>query len=55
MRGKPLTKAMITGRGAVGAGAEPMRSGKWWVALICLAIGIGITRWVIAGAPPFGS
>jgi cytochrome b len=55
MRGKPLTKAMITGRAAVGAGAEPMRSGKWWLALICLAIGIGITRWVIAGAPPFGS
>jgi hypothetical protein len=30
-----------------------MRRGKWWVALICLAIGIGVTRWVIAGAPPF--
>jgi hypothetical protein len=31
-----------------------MRPGKWWVALVCLAIGIGVTRWVIAGAPPFG-
>jgi hypothetical protein len=32
-----------------------MRQGKWWAALICLAIAIGIVRWVIAGAPPFGS
>ena len=33
---------------------EPMKPGKWWVALICLAVGIGITRWIVAGAPPFG-
>ena len=53
IRGRKLTMAMITGRGEVAAGARPMSAGKWWVALICLAIGIGITRWVIAGAPPF--
>ena len=45
---------MITGRGELEPGTEPMRPGKWWAALICLAIGIGITRWIIAGAPPFG-
>jgi cytochrome b len=55
VRGRHLTKAMITGRGVVDPGSEPMRLGKWWVALICLAIGVGVTRWIIAGAPPFGS
>jgi cytochrome b len=55
LRGKRLTKPMITGRADVEPGTEPMRPGKWWVALICLAIGIGITRWIIAGAPPFSS
>lgn len=55
LRGRHLTKPMITGRAPMGPDLEPMRPGKWWVALICLAVGIGITRWVIAGAPPFGS
>jgi cytochrome b len=55
LRGQKLTLPMITGRAAVEPGAEPMRPGKWWVALICLAAGIGVTRWIIAGAPPFGS
>jgi len=55
VRGRHLTKAMITGRGVVDPGSEPMRPGKLWVALICLAIGVGVTRWIIAGAPPFGS
>jgi len=54
LRGRHLTKAMITGRAAVDRDGVPMRPGKWWIALICLAIGIGVTRWVIAGAPPFG-
>jgi len=53
LRGRKLTKAMITGRAELEPGTTPMRAGKWWAALICLAIGIGITRWVIAGAPPF--
>jgi cytochrome b len=52
-RGKRLTKPMITGRAELPPGSAPMRPGKWWVAVICLAVGIGITRWVIAGAPPF--
>jgi cytochrome b len=51
-RGRKLTKPMITGRAELAPGTEPMRPGKWWVALICLLIGLGITRWFIAGAPP---
>ena len=35
-------------------GAAPMRPGKWWAALLCLAAAIAFTRWVLAGAPPFG-
>jgi cytochrome b len=54
-RGKHLTKPMITGRAELPLDAEPMRPGKWWVAVICLLVGLGITRWVIAGVPPFGS
>ncbi|MEA3058854.1 MAG: hypothetical protein QOE50_266 [Sphingomonadales bacterium] len=53
LRGAHLTKPMITGRARLDAGAQPMRLGKWWVALICLGVSIGIVRWVIAGAPPF--
>jgi cytochrome b len=52
-RGQKLTRPMITGRSELVPGTEPMQPGKWWVAVICLAIGVGITRWVIAGAPPF--
>ena len=51
-RGQKLTAPMITGRSELAPGTKPMRPGKWWAALICLAVGIGITRWVIAGAPP---
>ena len=54
-RGKKLTKAMIIGRATIDPAAEPMRPSKWWVALICLALALAITRWVVAGAPPFGS
>jgi cytochrome b len=54
LRGKGLTKPMITGKAAVGPRTEPMRAAKWWVALICLAVALGVARWVVAGAPPFG-
>jgi len=53
-KGRHLTKPMITGKGELGPGVEPMRRAPWWAALICLAVAIGITRWVVAGAPPFG-
>src|SRR5947199_317496 len=45
-RGKHLTKPMITGRAALDPGAQPMRPGKWWAALICLAVSIGMVRWI---------
>ena len=55
IRGRHLTKAMITGRAAAVPGTAPMRPGKWWAALVCLGVAVAITRWVIVGAPPFGS
>jgi cytochrome b len=51
LRGKNLVKPMITGSGEVEPGLAPMKPGKWWAALLCLVIAIGVTRWVIAGAP----
>ena len=54
VQSKKLVGPMITGTGEVDPGAAPMRPGKWWVALLCLVAAIAITRWVIAGAPPFG-
>jgi cytochrome b len=53
LRGRKLTKPMITGRAILPSGVAPMRRGKWWVAALCLAAAFGVTRWVIAGAPPF--
>ena len=52
VRGKKLTKPMITGTAVADPAAEPMRPGKWWIALICLAVAFAIARWVVAGAPP---
>ena len=48
---KKLVGAMITGTGDAAEGAEPMRPGRWWVALLCLAAAILVTRWIVAGAP----
>jgi len=53
LRGKKLTKAMITGRAELSPGTQPMRPGKWWVAVLCLAIAFGVSRWIVAGAPRF--
>jgi cytochrome b len=53
LRGKRLTKPMITGRAVLDPGTRPMRPAKWWLALICLAAALGIVRWIVAGAPPF--
>jgi cytochrome b len=54
VRGRHLTKPMITGRAMLEPDVQPMRPGKWWMGLICLVAGIGIVRWIVAGAPPFG-
>jgi cytochrome b len=53
LRGQKLTKPMITGRAEITPGTQPMRPAKWWVAVVCLVIAIGISRWVVAGVPPF--
>ena len=52
--GKNLLGPMVSGRAALDPATEPMRPGKWWVALLCLIAAIAVTRWLIAGAPPFG-
>lgn len=52
--GKNLLGPMISGKAELEPGVEPMQPGKWWAALICLVVGIAITRWIIGGAPPFG-
>jgi cytochrome b len=49
-----LIGPMVTGEAALDADAQPMRPGKWWAALLCLVAAIAFTRWIIAGAPPFG-
>jgi cytochrome b len=54
LRGRKLILPMITGRADLAPGTAPMRRGKWWAALLCLAAAFAVTRWVIAGAPPFG-
>jgi cytochrome b len=54
LRGRRLTGPMITGRAVLDPGVEPMQPGKWWVALLCLAAAISVTRWVVASVPPFG-
>jgi cytochrome b len=54
VRNKRLIAPMITGKAFLEPGAEPYRAGKWWVALICLAAALALTRWTIAGFPPFG-
>lgn len=52
--GRKLTKAMLTGRAVLDPGVEPMRPGRGWVAAACLLAALAVTRWVAAGAPPFG-
>lgn len=55
LRGRGLTRPMITGRTVLEPGTEPMKPGKWWVAVLCLAIAFAVTRWIVAGAPPLGT
>jgi cytochrome b len=52
--GKNLLGPMITGKARLEPGVEPMRPGKWWAALVCAALAIALTRWIIGGVPPFG-
>ena len=54
LRGRSLIMPMITGKAVLPRGTVPMQPGRWWIALLCLAVAIGVTRWFIAGAAPFG-
>ncbi|MBA3512707.1 MAG: cytochrome b/b6 domain-containing protein [Sphingomonas sp.] len=49
--GKKLTAPMIVGRGVLEPGVEPMRPAGGWVAIVCLLVALGVTRWIVAGAP----
>lgn len=51
---KNLIGPMVTGKGEVDPAAPPMQRGKAWVAVACLIAAFAFTRWIIAGAPPFG-
>ncbi len=53
--GKRLVEPMITGLAQIESETEPMRPARKWLALVCLVAAIAITRWIVAGAPPFGS
>ena len=53
--GKKLLGPMITGLAEIESETEPMRPARKWLGLACLVAAIAITRWVIAGAPPFGT
>lgn len=55
VRRKNLVRPMISGRARIADGVEPMRSGRGWVALLCLLAAVAVARWIAAGAPPFGS
>lgn len=52
--GRKLIGPMISGRAALDPATRPMRPGRGWTAILCLAAALAITRWIIAGAPPFG-
>lgn len=53
---KRLVGPMITGRAMIdGEADEPMRAAKPWTALVCLILSLAVARWVVAGAPPFGT
>ena len=50
-----LVGPMLTGRAVIDPEAAPLRPGKWWAAILCLIAALAITRWIIAGLPPFSS
>ena len=51
---KNLVGPMISGNAALDPDVQPMRPGKWWVALLCLIAAIAVSRWILAGMPPLG-
>ena len=55
VRGRRLVGAMVTGRAALEPDVAPMRPAKWWAAMLCFVAAFAVTRWIVAGAPPFGT
>ncbi len=53
--GKKLVGPMISGKAALEPDVEPMRPARGWVAIVCLLSALAVTRWIIGGAPPFGT
>jgi cytochrome b len=53
--GKKLVGPMISGKAALDPDVEPMRPARGWVAIACLVVALAVTRWIIGGAPPFGT
>lgn len=54
VRKRNLIGPMVSGSAELDPQAEPMKPAKWWVALLCLVAAIAVSRWVLAGLPPFG-
>lgn len=46
IRGKPLIAPMITGKAKAPADATEMQPGKWWAALLCLAVAALLTGYI---------
>jgi cytochrome b len=53
-RKQNLIGPMVTGKAELDPESEPMTPGKGWVALLCLVGAIAVSRWILAGVPPFG-
>lgn len=49
--GRKLIGPMISGRARLGPDLAPMRLARRWAALICLAVALVISGWMLAGAP----
>ncbi len=55
VRGRRLTRAMITGRDEYPQGTKPMRGVGAARALLCIAVAVVLTGWIVAGLPPLGA
>ena len=53
--GKRLVKPMISGRSELDPDVQPMRPAPRWRAVACAAVALGVTTWIVAGAPPLGT
>lgn len=51
---KKLIPPMITGRAALDPATDPMQPAPVHRALLCAAIALAVTAWLVAGAPPLG-